>query len=129
MLSDSCKADGKTKARRKAYWCVKKDRLVPFTDILEGASSVYGKRGVSYSQAYCAAKFAVRGLSQSVGELTRDIGCAASHADRSVLAIAREMMPYKITCNSYAPGLIYTDLSTCLRPISHPTLITLHYYS
>ncbi|TCD62649.1 hypothetical protein EIP91_006602 [Steccherinum ochraceum] len=57
---------------------------------LIAASSMYGQRGVAYNQAYCASKFAVRGLCQS---------------------IARELMPYKITCNSYAPGCILTDMT------------------
>ncbi|TCD65284.1 hypothetical protein EIP91_002846 [Steccherinum ochraceum] len=57
---------------------------------LIGASSVFGKRGVAYNQAYCASKFAVRGLTQSV---------------------AKEVRHQKITCNSYAPGLILTDMT------------------
>lgn len=58
------------------------------------------------------------------------IGYAAPQANRCVLAIAREMMPYKITCNSYAPGLIYTDLSVYLSSNFRLTpLMTLRYYS
>jgi len=58
-----------------------------------GASSILGKRAGLYLAAYSASKFAVRGLSQSV---------------------AKELAPFKITVNTYAPGCILTDL------VDHP---------
>ncbi|KAF8444090.1 hypothetical protein L210DRAFT_3533787 [Boletus edulis BED1] len=58
-----------------------------------GASSVAGKFGNPLSAAYCASKFAVRGLTQTA---------------------ALELGRYKITVNSYAPGVIETPLSTGL---------------
>ncbi|KAJ6606871.1 acetoin reductase family protein [Mycena sp. CBHHK59/15] len=54
-----------------------------------GASSVAGKRGSPSLGAYCASKFAVRGLTQ---------------------AAALEFGPHGITVNSYAPGAIDTDM-------------------
>ncbi|KAA1479740.1 NAD(P)-binding protein [Dentipellis sp. KUC8613] len=55
-----------------------------------GASSICGKRGVPTLGAYCASKFAVRGLTQ----------CAA-----------QELSEYNITVNAYAPGTIYTSMT------------------
>ncbi|KZV71250.1 NAD(P)-binding protein [Peniophora sp. CONT] len=54
---------------------------------LIGASSGAGKLGVPGLSAYSSSKFAIRGLSQSV---------------------AMELRRYKITVNTYAPGLIDT---------------------
>jgi len=64
---------------------------------LIGASSIFGKRGVPYNQPYCSSKFAVRGMSHSV---------------------AKEMIPYKITCNTYAPGVIVTPLTDFSQDIA-----------
>ncbi|KAF9820717.1 hypothetical protein IEO21_01160 [Rhodonia placenta] len=55
-----------------------------------GASSVAGKQAVPMMSAYCATKFAIRGLTQSA---------------------ALELSKYGITVNCYAPGLIKTTLS------------------
>ncbi|KZT69845.1 acetoin reductase family protein [Daedalea quercina L-15889] len=55
---------------------------------LIGACSIAGKRGDPNSAAYCASKFAVRGLSQSA---------------------AIELAPYGINVNCYAPGAIHTE--------------------
>lgn len=57
-----------------------------------GACSVAGKRGDPRSAAYCASKFAVRGLSQSA---------------------AVELAPHGINVNCYAPGAIHTELRAC----------------
>ncbi|KAJ8593318.1 NAD(P)-binding protein [Rhizopogon salebrosus TDB-379] len=54
-----------------------------------GASSMSGKIGQLGCTAYCASKFAVRGLTQSA---------------------AVELGKYGITVNSYAPGLIMTPM-------------------
>lgn len=54
-----------------------------------GACSIAGKRGDPDSGAYCASKFAVRGLSQTA---------------------ALELAPFGINVNCYAPGAIQTDL-------------------
>ncbi|KAF8624347.1 hypothetical protein AX17_007174 [Amanita inopinata Kibby_2008] len=54
-----------------------------------GASSMYGKQGAVGTGAYCASKFAVRGLTQSA---------------------AKEYGKHDITVNAYAPGFIRTPL-------------------
>ncbi|OJA12711.1 hypothetical protein AZE42_02865 [Rhizopogon vesiculosus] len=54
-----------------------------------GASSISGKIGTPGCAAYCASKFAIRGLTQSA---------------------ALELGKYGITVNSYAPGLIMTPM-------------------
>ncbi|KAH7890537.1 NAD(P)-binding protein, partial [Phlebopus sp. FC_14] len=58
---------------------------------LIAASSVAGKTGTPLISAYCASKFAVRGLTQTA---------------------ALELARYDITANSYAPGLIRTAMGT-----------------
>ncbi|KAJ7040933.1 hypothetical protein C8F04DRAFT_185498 [Mycena alexandri] len=54
-----------------------------------GASSLAGKQGIGTQAAYCASKFAVRGLTQ---------------------AAALEFGPHGITVNAYAPGAIDTPM-------------------
>ncbi|KAJ6591279.1 NAD-binding protein [Mycena vulgaris] len=54
-----------------------------------GACSVGGKKGGQMISAYCASKFAIRGLTQSA---------------------ASEYGPYGITVNSYAPGTTDTEM-------------------
>ncbi|KAG1745702.1 NAD(P)-binding protein [Suillus lakei] len=54
-----------------------------------GASSIAGKIGFPSAAAYCASKFAVRGLTQTA---------------------ALELGKYNITVNSYAPGVIQTQI-------------------
>ncbi|THU75703.1 NAD(P)-binding protein [Dendrothele bispora CBS 962.96] len=54
-----------------------------------GAASVAGKQGSAGFPAYCASKFAVIGLTQSV---------------------AKELGPYGITVNAYAPGAVDTPM-------------------
>jgi len=54
-----------------------------------GASSIAGKQGLKYYPAYCASKFAVRGLTQSA---------------------ALELGEHGITVNAYAPGSIDTPM-------------------
>ncbi|EMD34718.1 hypothetical protein CERSUDRAFT_158320 [Gelatoporia subvermispora B] len=55
-----------------------------------GASSSAGKRGAALMSAYCASKFAVRGLTQS---------------------LAVEMRGHNITVNAYCPGVLITPMS------------------
>ncbi|EMD34707.1 hypothetical protein CERSUDRAFT_116895 [Gelatoporia subvermispora B] len=55
-----------------------------------GASSVMGKKGCPMVSAYCASKFAVRGLTQS---------------------LACELAQHNITVNAYAPGVIITEMT------------------
>ncbi|KIJ16162.1 hypothetical protein PAXINDRAFT_168725 [Paxillus involutus ATCC 200175] len=55
-----------------------------------GASSLAGKMGMPLSSAYCASKFAVRGLTQ---------------------ATALELGRYGITVNAYAPAFVQTPLT------------------
>ncbi|KAI1784048.1 short chain oxidoreductase [Ganoderma leucocontextum] len=55
-----------------------------------GAASMTGKKGFASLSAYCASKFAVRGLTQSA---------------------ALELAEHKITVNAYAPGVITTALT------------------
>ncbi|KAJ7267192.1 hypothetical protein C8J57DRAFT_1510303 [Mycena rebaudengoi] len=64
---------------------------------LIAASSVAGKQSSPFLSAYCASKFAVRGLTQ---------------------AAALEFGPHNITVNAYAPGTIDTDMLEYLN-ISH----------
>ncbi|KAG1732886.1 NAD(P)-binding protein [Suillus paluster] len=54
-----------------------------------GASSIAGKIGFPSAAAYCASKFAVRGLTQTA---------------------ALELGKYNITVNAYAPGVIQTQM-------------------
>ncbi|KIJ16118.1 hypothetical protein PAXINDRAFT_113899 [Paxillus involutus ATCC 200175] len=73
-----------------------------------GASSLAGKEGYPVLSAYCASKFAVKGLTQ---------------------AAALELGRYGITVNAYAPGIIATPMSKRLcegarhrvegRPVKH----------
>jgi acetoin reductase-like protein len=56
-----------------------------------GASSIAGKKGTASLSAYCASKFAVRGLTQSA---------------------AIELGRNGITVNAYAPGIIKTPMVT-----------------
>jgi len=56
---------------------------------LIGACSVGGYKANSILTAYCATKFAVRGLTQG---------------------FAQEMAQYNITVNSYCPGVVATDM-------------------
>ncbi|KAJ8517405.1 hypothetical protein ONZ45_g5426 [Pleurotus djamor] len=62
-----------------------------------GASSVSGKQGGALQGAYCASKFAVRGLTQSV---------------------ARELAPHGITVNAYSPGPISTAMMGRVHELS-----------
>lgn len=63
-----------------------------------GASSLAGKQGNEGIFAYCASKFAVRGMTQ---------------------AAAAELAKHRITVNAYAPGLIDTPM---LRNVlGHPS--------
>ncbi|KAJ7699207.1 NAD(P)-binding protein [Mycena rosella] len=63
-----------------------------------GASSVAGKAGCAGLSAYCASKFAVRGLTQ---------------------AAALEFGSHNITVNAYAPGAIESDMMNALASESH----------
>ncbi|KAI0028959.1 hypothetical protein K488DRAFT_57471 [Vararia minispora EC-137] len=60
-----------------------------------GASSECGKRGYEYMLAYCASKFAVRGMTQSA---------------------AAELARHRITVNAYAPGIIDTNIWDVFKP-------------
>ncbi|KAG0697558.1 NAD(P)-binding protein [Suillus ampliporus] len=62
-----------------------------------GASSISGKRGEEYLSAYCASKFAVRGLTQSA---------------------ATKLGQHGITVNAYAPGPIVTDMHNGLSMVT-----------
>ncbi|TFY70876.1 hypothetical protein EVG20_g2127 [Dentipellis fragilis] len=59
-----------------------------------GASSICGKKGVATLGAYCASKFAVRGLTQTA---------------------ALELSEYNISVNAYAPGMIHTSMTTAQK--------------
>ncbi|THU84969.1 NAD(P)-binding protein [Dendrothele bispora CBS 962.96] len=56
-----------------------------------GAASVAGRQGIEGSSAYSASKFAVVGLTQTA---------------------AKDLGPYGITVNAYAPGVVYTPMFT-----------------
>ncbi|KAJ7182883.1 hypothetical protein C8R43DRAFT_1116500 [Mycena crocata] len=58
-----------------------------------GASSIAGKTGFPFTSAYCASKFAVRGLTQ---------------------AAAQEFGKHGITVNAYAPGMIDSEMLNSL---------------
>ncbi|KAG1870829.1 NAD(P)-binding protein [Suillus subluteus] len=62
-----------------------------------GASSLAGKKGDQYLSAYCASKFAVRGITQSA---------------------AVELGRHGITVNAYAPGIIMTAMIDRLNEAS-----------
>ncbi|KAJ7577870.1 hypothetical protein C8J56DRAFT_362187 [Mycena floridula] len=65
-----------------------------------GASSVGGKQGIQLGTAYCAAKFAVRGITQTA---------------------ALELGEHGITVNAYAPGAIETAmLSQAMASMGDP---------
>ncbi|KIK95792.1 hypothetical protein PAXRUDRAFT_355869 [Paxillus rubicundulus Ve08.2h10] len=69
-----------------------------------GASSLAGKTGIPLTSAYCASKFAVRGLTQSA---------------------ALELGRYGITVNAYAPGHIQSPMGKSLWKrihVAHPLL-------
>ena len=53
------------------------------------AASTAGKQGSPFESVYCASKFAVVGITQS---------------------LAKELAPYKITVNAYCPGIVDTPL-------------------
>ncbi|KIJ04828.1 hypothetical protein PAXINDRAFT_94240, partial [Paxillus involutus ATCC 200175] len=66
-----------------------------------GASSLAGKEGYPVLSAYCASKFAVKGLTQ---------------------AAALELGRYGITVNAYAPGIIATPMSKRLCEVARHRL-------
>jgi len=72
------------------------------------ASSVAGLFGHPLSSAYCASKFAIRGLTQSAG---KDLSCC-SVLEFPLIKSALELGRYHITVNSYAPGVIDTPMGT-----------------
>ena len=63
--------------------------------------------GTTNLAAYSATKFAVRGLTQTVGE-QREKTLATIQSP--ITCAALELAPHKITVNAYAPGFIITDL-------------------
>ncbi|KAJ3487495.1 hypothetical protein NLI96_g3496 [Meripilus lineatus] len=67
--------------------------------------------GIFAMSAYSASKFAVRGLTQAVGETQFD-----SEVEPLFMVgnIAQELRPHKITVNCYAPGFILTPM------LAHP---------
>ena len=77
---------------------------------LVGASSVLGLQAISSTANYCAAKFAIRGLTQSVG---------ASQAVLTIsrlfmfIPIAMEVGKHGITANVYAPGKDLSRAAAC----------------
>jgi NAD(P)-dependent dehydrogenase (short-subunit alcohol dehydrogenase family) len=79
-----------------------------------GASSSAGKLGAPLVAAYCASKFAVRGLTQTAGENHILSSCSSV---RFLIKPALELGRYNITVNSYAPGVIETPLSKCRQCI------------
>ena len=82
-------------------------RLTPLLCI--GASSLSGKTGFAGDFAYCASKFAVRGMTQAAGKLHNQ-----NHAFAHLSVIlALELAKHKITVNSYAPGPQETPLRVC----------------
>ncbi|CCM01236.1 uncharacterized protein FIBRA_03284 [Fibroporia radiculosa] len=74
-----------------------------------GASSQLGKQGQASASAYCATKFAVRGLTQSLGDLT----CIMTLLVLTLMHFdtALELAEHKITVNAYAPGTVDTPMS------------------
>ncbi|KZP23959.1 NAD-binding protein [Athelia psychrophila] len=72
-----------------------------------GASSVAGKQGGPGLSAYSASKFAVRGLTQSLG--TWPCRCL-TRLTKYVALVAQELGPQRITVNTYAPGCVDTAM-------------------
>jgi len=60
-----------------------------------GACSIAGVKGPPNFSAYGMSKFAVRGLTQTV---------------------AQELKPYNINVNTYAPGVVLTDMTLSSAP-------------
>jgi NAD(P)-dependent dehydrogenase (short-subunit alcohol dehydrogenase family) len=73
-----------------------------------GASSIAGKTGLPLGAPYCASKWAVRGLTQTAGE---DHVVLLSNG--FLIGAALELGRYGITVNSYAPGMIHTQMGGC----------------
>jgi NAD(P)-dependent dehydrogenase (short-subunit alcohol dehydrogenase family) len=72
-----------------------------------GACSLSGLRGKPNDAHYCAAKFAIRGLTQSVGTSLLSPGSENLRTSSAALEVGR----HGITVNAYAPGLTMTPLS------------------
>ena len=73
-----------------------------------GASSIAGKMGLPLGAPYCASKWAVRGLTQTAGE-----DHVVLFSNGLLIGAALELGRYDITVNSYAPGVIHTQMSKC----------------
>jgi NAD(P)-dependent dehydrogenase (short-subunit alcohol dehydrogenase family) len=76
-----------------------------------GASSAVGKQGAAGSSAYCASKFAVRGLTQSLGAVSSS---RYAEVESWLRCIAQELGASGITVNAYAPGAIETPMRESL---------------
>lgn len=65
----------------------------------------WGCLGAALFSAYSASKFAIKGLTQSLGELSTCI-----HEVLTTCYLALEVGKHGITVNSYAPGSVDTPL-------------------
>jgi NAD(P)-dependent dehydrogenase (short-subunit alcohol dehydrogenase family) len=79
-----------------------------------GASSLAGQIGHAGYDAYCTSKFAVRGLTQSVGACI--VSCFQSFDDRHVNPAA-DLAKHGITVNAYAPGIVETPMGLFSLPM------------
>jgi NAD(P)-dependent dehydrogenase (short-subunit alcohol dehydrogenase family) len=88
----------------------------PFTLSLNDADTERTANPIT--PAYCATKFAIRGLTQAAGTsfFLAEIDTSRSLADKGRFA-AQEFGAHGITVNAYAPGAVDTRLSQYLLSI------------
>jgi NAD(P)-dependent dehydrogenase (short-subunit alcohol dehydrogenase family) len=84
--------------------------------------------GAGIASAYCASKFAIRGLTHAAGTPFPTAGAFFSpwfygFVDEWILE-ASDFGKYSITVNAYAPGVINTRMSRSSSPLHFTTRIT-----
>lgn len=120
MLQACRAADDRTRARWPHNWCAwfRLRICATWLRFLEGACSIAGKVGQANASAYCASKFAVRGLTQSAGERLLNVSVIGIILNVFIYLLALELGKHGITVNAYAPGPIDTTFRA-LVPLHH----------